>query len=126
MPNHSAQFYMTGKGKAYLETILIGVVLVLVGVGFISEGPKHIPAFAAYAAGAVLILLTILLVIWLARHRRAAVSPVHSSRLRMKHRSRSRILSPANTRDCQGHRWRIKGQFVNLADSYWELTNLPI
>ena len=57
------------QAKAYLATILIGVVLVLVGVGFISEGPKHIPAFAAYAAGAVLILLTILASIWLVRRR---------------------------------------------------------
>jgi len=57
------------QARAYLGTILIGVVLVLVGVGFISEGPKHIPAFAAYAAGGVLILLTILVVIWLVRRR---------------------------------------------------------
>jgi hypothetical protein len=52
---------MTGEGKAYLGKILGSVVLILVGVGFISQGPKHIPAFAAYAAGAVLILLAILL-----------------------------------------------------------------
>src|SRR6266487_454142 len=51
--------YMTAEGKAYLGTILISVVLILLAVGFISEGPKHIPAFAAYAAGAVLILLVI-------------------------------------------------------------------
>jgi protein-S-isoprenylcysteine O-methyltransferase Ste14 len=57
------------QAKAYLGTILIGAVLVLVGVGFVSEGPKHIPAVVAYAAGAVLILLTILLVIWLVRNR---------------------------------------------------------
>ncbi len=50
---------MTAEGKAYLGTILISVVLILLAVGFISEGPKHIPAFAAYAAGAVLILLVI-------------------------------------------------------------------
>jgi uncharacterized membrane protein len=54
---------MTGEGKAYLGTILGSVVLILVGIAFISEGPKHIPAFAAYAAGAVLILLAILLII---------------------------------------------------------------
>ena len=60
---------MRAQARAYLGTILIGVVLVLVGVGFISEGPKHVPAFAAYAAGAVLILLTILAVIWLVRRR---------------------------------------------------------
>ena len=60
---------MSRDGKAYLCTILIGVALILVGVGFISEGPKHIPAFAAYAAGAVLILLTILVIIWLVRNR---------------------------------------------------------
>jgi uncharacterized membrane protein len=60
---------MRPQAKAYLGTILMGMVLVLVGVGFISEGPKHIPAFAAYAAGAVLILLTILVIIWLVRHR---------------------------------------------------------
>ena len=54
---------MRPQAKVYLGTILIGVVLVLVGIGFISEGPKHIPAFAAYAAGAVLILLAILLII---------------------------------------------------------------
>jgi uncharacterized membrane protein len=57
------------QAKTYLATILIGVVLVLAGVGFISEGPKHIASFAAYAAGAVLILLTILAIIWLVRHR---------------------------------------------------------
>jgi uncharacterized membrane protein len=60
---------MRTQAKAYLATILIGVVLVLVGVGFIGEGPRHIPAFAAYAAGAVLILLTILAIIWLVRQR---------------------------------------------------------
>ncbi len=60
---------MRPQAKVYLGTILIGVVLVLVGIGFISEGPKHIPAFAAYAAGAVLILLAILAVIWLVRNR---------------------------------------------------------
>ena len=60
---------MRPQTKVYLSTILIGVVLVLVGIGFISEGPKHIPAFAAYAAGAVLILLAILAVIWLVRNR---------------------------------------------------------
>jgi uncharacterized membrane protein len=54
---------MTGEGKAYLGTILGSVVLILVGIAFISEGPTHIPAFAAYAAGAVLILLAILLII---------------------------------------------------------------
>jgi uncharacterized membrane protein len=72
MPNNSVQFslgYMTAEGKAYLGTILIGVVLVLVGVGFISEGPKHMPAFAAYAAGTVLILLVILAVISLVSKR---------------------------------------------------------
>ena len=52
---------MTGEGKAYLGPILGSVVLILVGIAFISEGPKHIPALAAYAAGAVLILLAILL-----------------------------------------------------------------
>ncbi|PYJ77395.1 MAG: hypothetical protein DME69_10670 [Verrucomicrobia bacterium] len=60
---------MCPQAKVYFSTILIGVVLVLVGIGFISEGPKHIPAFAAYAAGAVLILLAILAVIWLVRNR---------------------------------------------------------
>jgi len=60
---------MRPQAKVYLGTILIGVVLVLVGIGFISEGPKHIPAFAAYAAGAVLILLAILAVIWVVRNR---------------------------------------------------------
>ena len=60
---------MRPQAKVYFSTILIGVVLVLVGIGFISEGPKHIPAFAAYAAGAVLILLAILAVIWLVRNR---------------------------------------------------------
>ena len=60
---------MRPQAKVYFGTILIGVVLVLVGIGFISEGPKHIPAFAAYAAGAVLILLAILAVIWLVRNR---------------------------------------------------------
>jgi len=60
---------MRPQTKVYLGTILIGVVLVLVGIGFISEGPKHIPAFAAYAAGAVLILLAILAVIWVVRNR---------------------------------------------------------
>jgi uncharacterized membrane protein len=60
---------MKPEEKAYLGTILIGVVLILVGVGFISEGPKHIPAFTAYAAGAVLILLVILSIIWLMRNR---------------------------------------------------------
>jgi uncharacterized membrane protein len=61
--HNSRQGYMTGEGKAYLGTILGSVVLILVGIAFISEGPKHIPAFAAYAAGAVLILLAILLII---------------------------------------------------------------
>ena len=60
---------MHPQAKVYFSTILIGVVLVLVGIGFISEGPKHIPAFAAHAAGAVLILLAILAVIWLVRNR---------------------------------------------------------
>jgi len=60
---------MTADGKAYLGTILISVLLILVGIGFISEGPKHIPAFAAYAAGAILILLRILSIIWLVRNR---------------------------------------------------------
>jgi hypothetical protein len=60
---------MRPQAKAYLNTIWIGVVLVLLGVGFVREGPKHIPAFAAYAAGGVLILLTILVVIWLVRNR---------------------------------------------------------
>jgi uncharacterized membrane protein len=60
---------MRSQEKAYLSTILIGAVLVLIGVGFIREGPKHIPAFAAYIAGGVLILLTILLVVWLVRNR---------------------------------------------------------
>ncbi len=60
---------MTAEGKAYLGTILISVVLILLAVGFISEGPKHIPAFAAYAAGAVLILLVILQVISLVSKR---------------------------------------------------------
>jgi uncharacterized membrane protein len=60
---------MRPEAKAYLGTILLGVVLILVGVGFISEGPKHIPAFAAYATGAVLILLVILSIIWLIRSR---------------------------------------------------------
>ena len=60
---------MRPQAKVYLGTILIGVVLVLVGIGFISEGPKHIPAFAAYAAGAILILLPILSIIWLVRNR---------------------------------------------------------
>ena len=45
------------------------VVLILVGMGFIREGPKHIPVFAAYTAGGVLILLTIFLVVWLVRNR---------------------------------------------------------
>ena len=60
---------MTGEGRAYLGKILGSVALIVLGVGFISEGPKHIPAFAAYAAGAVLILLTILVIIWLVRNR---------------------------------------------------------
>jgi hypothetical protein len=60
---------MRPQAKAYLSTILIGAVLVLVGVGFIREGPKYIPTFAAYTAGGVLILLTILVVVWLARNR---------------------------------------------------------
>ena len=60
---------MRPQAKAYLNAIWIAVVLVLVGVGFIREGPKHIPAFAAYTAGGVLILLTILLVVWLVRNR---------------------------------------------------------
>ena len=60
---------MRPQAKAYLSTILMGAVLVLVGVGFIREGPKHIPAFAAYTAGGVLILLTILVVVWLVRNR---------------------------------------------------------
>jgi hypothetical protein len=59
---------MRPQAKAYLGTILIGVVLVLLGVGFIREGPKHIPALAADAAGGVLILVTILVVIWLVRN----------------------------------------------------------
>ena len=54
---------MTGAGKAYFGTILGSVVLILAGIAFISEGPKHISAFAAHAAGAVLILLAILLII---------------------------------------------------------------
>ena len=54
---------MTGEGKAIVGAILISVVLILLGVGFISEGPKHMAAFAAYAAGTVLILLAILLII---------------------------------------------------------------
>src|SRR5439155_23701191 len=65
---HAGEF-MRPQAKAYLSTILIGVVLVLVGVGFIREGPKHIPAFAAYTAGCFLILLTIILVVWLVRNR---------------------------------------------------------
>ncbi len=60
---------MRPQAKVYVGTILIGVVLVLVGIGFISEGPKHIPAFAAYAAGAVLILLVILSIINLVSKR---------------------------------------------------------
>jgi hypothetical protein len=60
---------MRPQAKEYLSTILMGAVLVLVGVGFIREGPKHIPAFAAYTAGGVLILLTILVVVWLVRNR---------------------------------------------------------
>ena len=60
---------MTAEGKAYLGIVLISVLLILVGVGFIREGPKHIPAFAAYATGAVLILLVILSIIWLLRNR---------------------------------------------------------
>ena len=60
---------MRPQAKAYLNAIWMGVVLVLVGVGFISEGPKHIPAFAAYTAGGILILLTIFLVVWLVRNR---------------------------------------------------------
>ena len=60
---------MTGEGRTYLGKILGGVVLIVLGVGFISEGPKHIPAFAAYAAGAVLILLVILQVISLVSKR---------------------------------------------------------
>jgi hypothetical protein len=60
---------MTGEGKAYLGTILFDVFLILLGVGFISEGPKHIPAFAAYAVGAVLILLAMLLIIILVSKR---------------------------------------------------------
>ncbi len=60
---------MRPQAKAYLSTILIGVVLILIGVGFIREGPKHIPAFAAYTAGGILILLTIFLVVWLVGNR---------------------------------------------------------
>jgi hypothetical protein len=60
---------MTEEGKAYLGTILFDVVLILLGVGFISEGPKHIPASAAYAVGAVLILLAMLLIIILVSKR---------------------------------------------------------
>jgi hypothetical protein len=60
---------MRPQAKAYLGTILIGMVLALLGVGFIREGPKHIPAFAAYTAGGILILLTILSVMWLVRNR---------------------------------------------------------
>ncbi len=60
---------MRPQAKTYLNAIWIGVVLVLVGVGFIREGPKHIPAFAAYTAGGILILLTIFLVVWLVRNR---------------------------------------------------------
>ena len=58
---------MTGEGKAYLGTILIAVILILLGVGFISEGPKHVPVFAAYAAG--LILLAMLPIISLVAKR---------------------------------------------------------
>jgi len=54
---------MTPEGKGYLGTIVISVVLIVVGVGFIREGPKHISSFAAYSVGAVLILLAILLII---------------------------------------------------------------
>ena len=54
---------MTPEGKGYLGTIVISVVLIVVGVGFLREGPKHIPPFAAYLVGAVLILLAILLII---------------------------------------------------------------
>jgi uncharacterized membrane protein len=60
---------MRPQAKAYLSTILIGVVFVLLGVGFIREGPKHIPAFAAYTAAGILILLAILVVVWLVRNR---------------------------------------------------------
>jgi predicted tellurium resistance membrane protein TerC len=60
---------MTGEGKAYLGTILGSVFLILLGVGFIAEGPKHIPTFAAYAVGAVLILLAMLLIISLVSKR---------------------------------------------------------
>jgi len=54
---------MTPEGKGYLGTIVISVVLIVVGVGFIREGTKHIPPFAAYSVGVVLILLAILLII---------------------------------------------------------------
>ena len=54
---------MTPEGKGYLGTIVISVVLIVVGVGFIREGPKHIPPIAAYSVGVVLILLAILLII---------------------------------------------------------------
>ncbi len=57
------------QAKPYVSTILFGAVLVVVGIGFIREGPKHIPALAAYTVGGVLILLTILLVVWLVRNR---------------------------------------------------------
>lgn len=50
---------MRPQAKAYLNAIWIAVVLVLVGVGFKGGGPKHMPAFAAYTAGGILILLTI-------------------------------------------------------------------
>ncbi len=60
---------MKPQAKAYLNAIWIGVVLALTGVGFIREGPKHVPTFAAYTAGGILILLTILLVVWLVRNR---------------------------------------------------------
>ena len=70
MIRHNSRWgYMTAEAKAYLGTILISVVLILVAVGFISEGPKHIPAFVAYAAGAALILLVILAVISLVSKR---------------------------------------------------------
>jgi hypothetical protein len=70
IPARSSLGDMTPKGKAYLGTILTSVVLILLAIGFISEGPKHIPAFAAYAAGAVLILVVILAVISLVSKRR--------------------------------------------------------
>jgi hypothetical protein len=60
---------MRPQAKAYLNAIWLGVILVLVGVGFIKEGPKHIPAFPAYTAGGILILVTIFLIMRLVRNR---------------------------------------------------------